>query len=400
MEVIYRGFDGLDVSFSAQIPHELCEELEAAKAHAQEFRQSTPVSWNGVRMLVAESGAPGGYAFRASTGEFGATWFFKKPNARDQWGIRASCSSFNLAINGLGNARTELYRTIELLGIAISSGAESIGRVDYAIDFFAPKFVLEPEHFVMHSNSTRSDHIEVTEIRCHGRSGRVTSVTVGKMPGRQVIVYDKRGDVIAKRKAAWWEIWNTRRADLGYPPLKSEIAAESRVWRVELRAGKEHLKHNWNIAKWADLDSRFGDLISATLSAVRHVEPTADTNRSRWPESELWQCVRREVDADLFEMTSRVEPDLVKRVQKEAHDQLLATQMIGLLVTRAALRGVTSDGLASFASIAGRQMARDISKALPRYEQKLAAAVSRYSVGVEPVRDSVNACEKGLKAGR
>ena len=381
MEVIYRGFDGLDVSFSSQVPCEFCEELEAAKKHAQESRQPTPLCWNGVKMLVEESGARGGYTFRISTGKFGATWFFKKPAARDPWGVRVSCSSFGLALNGLGGTRSELYRTMGLLGIVVAPGSESIGRIDYAIDFLAPEFVLIPENFVMHSSSIRTEHYEPPEVQCSGRSGRVTSVTVGKMPRRQLIVYDKRSEVITHRKDGWWEIWNGVRAELGRPLLNPAVAAESQVWRVELRAGKEHLKERWSIVKWADLDDRLGDLISATLDVVRYAQPTTDSNRSRWPESQLWQQVRSETEADLFEMTARTDPDLVKRVQKEAHERLLATQMLGLLTTRAALSGVAFGDLAAFATLVGSQMAREIAAAPGRFERKLSAANGRYDLG-------------------
>src|SRR5687767_9467875 len=100
MELLYRGFDGLDLSFQGQISAALCTELEAAKEHAQASHAPALVQWNGVNMEVFESGSRGGYAFTASTGRFGATWFFKKPNARDPWGVRVSCASFNLALHG------------------------------------------------------------------------------------------------------------------------------------------------------------------------------------------------------------------------------------------------------------------------------------------------------------
>ena len=57
MDVLYRGFDGLDVSFVGQIGHDLCEALEEAKHKAQETRQGSLLEWKGVRMLVSESGA-------------------------------------------------------------------------------------------------------------------------------------------------------------------------------------------------------------------------------------------------------------------------------------------------------------------------------------------------------
>src|SRR5206468_1118150 len=140
---------------------------------------------------------------------------------------------------------------------------------------------------------------------CNGRSGSVSSVTVGKMPGQQVIVYDKRSEVIAKRKVGWWEIWNATRIRSGAEGLQPDDPAVSRVWRVELRAGKSHLKDRWNIRTWADLDARLGDMVACILNAVRYTRPTPqDSNRSRWLDHDLWQLVRRETQSDLFEMQS------------------------------------------------------------------------------------------------
>ena len=377
MELLYQGFDGLDVSFKGQISHELCATLEAAKEEAQRTHHAIAVIRDGFAMLVSESGAKGGYAFTASTGMFGATWFFKKPNARDPWGVRVSCSSFNLAINGLGRVRTELYGIMDRLGIALTPNGESIGRVDYALDFLAPTFFLVPDQFVMHSNANRADYVEQPDVSINGRSGRVTSVTIGKMPGRQVIVYDKRAEVIAKHKVGWWEIWDAARERLGATPLVRDHPEESRIWRVELRAGKRHLKDNWNIRTWADLDERLGDLIACTLNAIRYAQPTEDSNRSRWPDSKMWEVVRKKADYDLFEMRNYADPDRIKLVQKEEHDQLLAGQMLGLLISRAALHGLHVGVLPAFATKAGAEMARHIIESPAHIEPKLAKAANR-----------------------
>ena len=80
-----------------------------------------------------------------NTGRTGATWFFKKPNSKDQWGVRVSCGSFMLAEQGLGAARTEIYRTMEQLGVRVQPNGESIGRVDFAVDVLAPDLVLQPK---------------------------------------------------------------------------------------------------------------------------------------------------------------------------------------------------------------------------------------------------------------
>jgi hypothetical protein len=92
----------------------------------------------------------------------------------------------------------------------------------------------------------------------------------------------------------------------------------------------------------------------------------------------LWEQVRGHSAEDLFEMRNFASPDLIKRVQLDAHDQLLENQMKGLLVSRAALRDMPVDQLATFAAKAGRDMASEISGARSRYEKKLAAASDRY----------------------
>lgn len=380
IELLYRGFDGLDVSFKGQITPQLAQALEGAKTQAQERHSQATLEWNGIWLGVFESGAQGGYAYKATTGQFGATWFFKRPNPSDPWGVRVSCNSFFLAAQGLGEARSRIYATMAALEIALAPNAESIGRIDYALDFMVLGFTLDPEHFVMHSNARRTDHIEPDSLAVAGRSGRVTSVTVGKMPGRQVIVYDKRAEVISKGKVGWWEIWDATRAEEGAPPLRRDEPAANPIWRVEVRAGKKHLKDRWAITTWSDLDSRLGDMLAAALDAVRHSSPVRDSNRSRWPESPLWQAVRMHSNDDLFDMRNFAPPDAIKRVQREAHTRLLERQSMGLFVTRAAIRGVSIESLAAEAIAEGRSMAKEISEHRTRYEAKLHDSADRYEI--------------------
>lgn len=379
MLCLHRGFDGLDVSFAARIDHAFCEALEEAKEKARTTQQPACIIWRDVPLQVSESGARGGYAFTCKTGgELGAVWFFKRPKASDPWGVRASCRAFGLAIKGLGGMRSELHATLDALGIVGSGEGESIGRVDYAVDILLPELVLEPKHFVMHSNSNREDNSEPLTV--NGCSNRVTSVTVGKMPGRQVIVYDKRAEVIARGKAAWWTIWNNTLERKGLAPLDAGDPSTSRVWRVEIRAGKKYLKDRWALRRWVQLDEHFGDVAAAILSAIRYADPTADSNRSRWPESSLWHLVREQLQGDLGEMKSSVAPDLIKRVQLEAHDKLLAAQMFGLLVLRGALNDQQVESLPAYARKLAALAAMHVSDDLPHYAEKLSRAKERYWV--------------------
>ncbi|MBX7495162.1 hypothetical protein K3172_04765 [Qipengyuania sp. 6B39] len=377
---LYRGFDGLDVSFRAQINPEFEAALEEAKLHALTTQSDTCLPYAGQRMLVAASGARGGYAYRVSTGRTGATWFFKKPNPNDPWGVRVSCSSFMLAENGLGRSRAELYAFMDRLGVRVEDGGESIGRVDFAVDILAPELTLRPENFVMHSNANRADHFEAGEVAVNGKSGRVTSVTIGKMPGRQVIVYDKRTEIIAKHKWAWVEIWNASCERMGLPKLDIDDATNSRVWRAELRAGKKHLKEQWGIRSWFDLDCRFGDFALDAVSAVRLTEPSRDSNRSRWQNSQFWNLIETELQSDLFEMRNFAPPGTIRRVHREAHMRLLAKQSLGLLVSRAAITDIGIDDLAAFALAEGQAAAQEIASNSEAVEGKLLRSAQRYDV--------------------
>ncbi len=95
-EVIYRGFDGLDVAFQGALRRDLVEQLDAAKAEAQERARPILVEYRSMRFLLAETGAPNGYAFRCDTGDDGAIWFFKRGMSGADWNIRVSVKSMAL----------------------------------------------------------------------------------------------------------------------------------------------------------------------------------------------------------------------------------------------------------------------------------------------------------------
>lgn len=378
MEHLYHGFDGLDVAFQGRVPPGLLPRLEDAQEQARKDMRETPLTYNGVAMMVAESGARGGYAFRCDTGPDGATWFFKRPKPGDPWGVRVSVKSLALALYGLGGVRARLYATLDALSISVPPGGESIGRVDYAVDVLAPGFVLMPENFVMHSHASRADHIEPEPLQRHGTSGRVTSVTVGKMPNRQVIVYDKRREVLDRHKVHWWEIWNVWQERAGRPPLDPKDRDTSQVWRVEIRAGKECLKRAWGGKQWADLDNHFAGLVAGTLKDIRYAAPGDDSNRSRWPDHGLWTLVRSVTARDLFEMACEVPPDLVKAVIRQEHVTMLRRQFVGLSANLAAGYAITPSDARRVPEMIEQCLKADIEADEMGFAEKMDRAMARY----------------------
>lgn len=196
MRIIHKGFDRLELSIEANITPELLDYLEPEREKAEETRASVPLSYRGVDFDLAPNGIQG-YRFQLRGGPLEVIWFFKKPNARDPWGIRVVVGSTLLATQGLGYARAYIDKTLERIGIRYGAHQISIGRADFCVDVLAPGFNLVPENFVIHSHTNRADYLTSEggeDRRSNGKSGRFTSVTVGKSPGRQVRVKTDRHD--------------------------------------------------------------------------------------------------------------------------------------------------------------------------------------------------------------
>lgn len=379
MKVIHRGFDKLELSIEATIPPELFEHLNREKELAEDEGKPRPITYGGVDLDLQPHGIPG-YRFQLSGGHMDMIWFFKKPNARDPWGVRISVGALMLATQGLGYVRDRINKTLERLGIRFGPHQVSISRADFCVDFLAPSFELDPENFVIHSHSNRADYLVPEETtRSNGKSGQFTSVTVGKMPGRQATIYDKRRQVIETKKPIWWEIWNANLRAKGLPVLDSSDKENSRVWRVEMRAGKRLLKDRWNIRTWEQFDALFGDVIAEAFEKIRYCLPVAnDTNRARWPNQEIWELALSEVSGDLIEMRSYVEPSKIKYVHKQEHIRIIMALLTGNAITLAALEGIESEDLQNHADKLADRLRHSFQADPERAANKLGEAKGRY----------------------
>lgn len=145
------------------------------------------------------------------------------------------------------------------------------------------------------------------ELHAVFRGRRLESVTIGKMPRRQVIVYEKRLAAIEQRKLFWFMVWGIDRKDRG----KS-------VWRVELRAGKKELKDRWRITTFEDFEVAIGDVMRHAADKVRYRDDfQTDSNVSRQNMHPLWEAVIETVDRDLFDFRAGLLPDQVREIERE-----------------------------------------------------------------------------------
>ncbi len=157
--------------------------------------------------------------------------------------------------------------------------------IDFCIDFALPWFRPDPEHIVCHNHTTRRVH-RSWQGETVNRGKRIESLTIGKMPGRQVILYDKTHEIVAHEKPFWWDY---RKLD--------PAQYDGEVWRVEVRAGKAELD-NWNLRSFGNLERIAGAVIESTLNAIHYTEPTNDIQASRWPSHPLWTaCLAAADDA-------------------------------------------------------------------------------------------------------
>lgn len=388
MQLIRMGFDGLDISYPLTISEELAEKMQAGRQVAELGNgERGQFVHNGVRMEVAASGARGGYAYRCDSGfggPFGEVWFFKKPTEKkDDWGVRVSCRALRLALDGLAKTRARIEATLAKLGLDYVPGTESIGRVDVACDVLAPNLVLDRAQFVAPASS-RVQEIADSLVQVIGRPGRVESVTIGKNPQRQVVVYDKRAEVIATGKPYWWPIWDEALAAQGLPSLDRTRREASAVWRVEIRAFKRHLKDTWSVTTWGHLREQLRSILHHALCDVRFVTPTDDTNRARWPDHPLWTLAYEAFTVDMEDLHSMMDPAVIEGLVFDEGDHMLQQQIAGCLMSRAALHGLARRRLYGFANACVADIVKSWRESPERTEERLSRARARYGMEAAP----------------
>lgn len=331
-EIIHSGFDGLDLSYRTILPNHALDKLRAAKAEAIKTNSAVAITIGGADLIVIGSGASGGYQYTVDTGPLGATWFFKDGVRSDPWGCRVSIKSLPLALYGIAEMKQRCDALLLALGCLLSAATCRISRVDYAIDLIIPGFILDPDHFVSHSKSVKEDYREMQTIRS---SDTITSVRVGKMPNSQVCVYDKRREIISKKKEYWRQIWSQNAG--------REIDEDLVVWRFELRAGRKAIDSYFNNTAWDMIGHCLGNLLANVSLRIRMVTPGRDSNRSRWADAPLWSDIRNRLRAIPITSPTALNPaEILFKLEQERRSQLIS-QQFGLEMTIAASLGYTAD---------------------------------------------------------
>ena len=346
-DILHSSFDGLKFTVETDIPPALRTALAEAKAQAIQTNAETVLEFGSVALSVRRTG---GSAFSAHTGEYGAEWYFLDPENRpvNNPGITVDFRAFLLATGGLDAAEKQFRTCMDAFGIRYADHLLRVTRVDYAIDFLAPWFEPDREALVVPPGTRIQEHTGIDETETHATGARVTGLRAGAVANRQLVIYDKRQEVMQKGKLGWLTIWNDARAQLNRPPLDLTDRMASQVWRFELRMGSKQLRNRWEMRSWQDLRDMVGDAYTEFCDKIRYTCPTTDSNRARWPTHDLWREIASVIANDLYENCSGVLPSEVIETNRAEHMRMLDRQILGLLVSRAAASEVQPREFAEF----------------------------------------------------
>lgn len=321
MQIIRAGVDSLYLAIKGTLPAELLAALAAAKAQAATDRRDAPISLAGdtVKAMVAAGGQQGGYAFVFDTGPLGARFYCREASDKPDWNLFVK--PYATALLALGFWPVCRMITDTLATIGGQTIEISLNRIDYAIDIRADGFSLDLDRFIAHPRAKRRPHWSATDVHhpaavLTGR--RLESVTIGTMPGKQVIVYDKTAEVRAKNHPHWFAAWQIDPA---------ETAAH--VWRVELRLGRNALKEARRIRTFDDLQTGFRPALCNLIQQVRYVAAgEADPNVSRRRSDPIWSLARQQLEtADLLGGAGDLPPGrllaITQEMKIECHKKLI-----------------------------------------------------------------------------
>ncbi|WP_339745275.1 hypothetical protein [uncultured Maricaulis sp.] len=336
--LLHAGFDGLDLAYNTQIGTELQSALLHAKARAAEERRAQAVTFAGHTFLVESHGGSGGYTFSVNTGELGALWWFKEPRAgRDPWGVRVSSRALPLAVHGLDAVKTKLDQFLIDLGMIFGEADRRISRIDYALDFLFPDYSIEPDNFVAHSRRAKALD---GEFSAEMRGNKFNGIRIGKMPNSQICIYDKRLEVIEKRKTFWWDIWAKATT-----PQSVFLTNRSPIWRFEFRAGRDALEKALGRRTWEAFTRDPAFIFRKIAHQTRLAIPQKDCNRGRWPNAAVWNECHNELERISIAHDQSVDVAKILAELRAANLRTLEAQTVGLILAQTAAYGLTESDI-------------------------------------------------------
>lgn len=366
---IYNNFDSLHISFQGAVPEHIRKQLREAKEQAQKDKNAVPIKLGANKYIVSvgETGAKGGYTFVFNTEVDGETWLISDSSKTDQWNLKVSVRSLNLALRGYKKTKEKILDFL-FNELEATIKRERISRFDYCVDFKTDKFELIPQHIFSHNKSKRSYNLS-NDFVISGTARTFESVRIGTMPNRQIAIYNKTKEIIASKKNYWWNLWKIEKDEF-----------KGQIWRIEIRAGKKEL-NSWGIRKFEDLENKAGDVILSILNSIKYVIPNEnDSNSSRWPNAPFWNDLIKIIKGDLFEYISNAEREEVLIGIRRELEIIIKKQIAGNCRSYTALTGQNLDQLPGVMDVLSGEIIEDHKNNKEFEIKKFEKSVKRYKL--------------------
>lgn len=393
-KILYQGVDTLDVAIKGALPQSILDELEAAKIEAEKMHSDkqgygVTLGPDKPKLFVKATGKRGGYRYVFIDDPTGAIWSVKANANSNDWNFFVSARALGLLCRTYEGMKAHMEGVLKSLGAQIKE--VSVNRIDYAIDIAATNFELDMTNFVapgvaklrsyystdneLDDNGNRALKGKQDDISAVMSGGRFESVTIGKMPGRQVIVYDKLKAAKDLKTPYWFDVWGIDPNDTG-----------TQVWRVEIRGGKVGLDNSISKAQnrnYETIEATLPKFLAKAADNIRYVTDKGEvSNVSRSTIHPLWLAAQ----AALKVLPTREEPALpqayaLEQMRKERVTMAKA-QGFGNLNNMFVLEGYTPEEIAKrYPQLLAKQ-AREYGEALGReiHLEKLTRAKDKLEV--------------------
>lgn len=339
-EILHWGFDALYIAFQGAVSEATRRALRDAKVRAMDAGEPIFAKIAGLSGHVGDTGATGGYRYRFEQGPLAAKWLFKENSDPNEWNLWAEIPASALAEFGIMHCIDLLRDDLRAMDGRILN--EAVNRFDVCVDINSDGFIPSPKNISVHSHTRVKQHYgddkhDARKLEVVGAGKNIQTITIGKMPSRQISIYDKRREATYSQKSIWWEIWGRKKDDLKNP-----------VWRVEIRFGKKALK-SVNVETLDDVLAKGASMITDAMNDCRYLicENTDEIRADRVPTHPFWKFAHEALMQFSGGPAEGANTGNIKHIIRTDHINMLEKQAIGLLKTLAALRGDFPDDKAA-----------------------------------------------------
>ena len=379
MKILYQNFDALTLSFQCAVPEDVLMQLAEAKMVAQ--AQQRPVTICllpcELQITVHYKGVKG-TPYQFHTGPMGAIYMIRENQSEEGWNVTVKSYALSLAVKGYEQVRHEildvLQNDLNVKGPYGGLPIERISRVDYCIDFLidAPLH-LSPENFQCHNRTKKSLHgnlIKQNEEIYFNQviTGNVTeTITLGKMPNRQVCFYNKGKEINVSQKEYYFDIWEIDKNILLDDINKKEI------WRLEIRAGKKELNKR-NIKRFSEFHDKIKYVFINTLKEYQFVN--VENKNELNP---IWVNAIKTLKNISFSYSSNADKEKILEDLKNQKIKHYTNSLQGHFIGYAALKDMDISEIPAVLEDFGKEFIEDVSKDPEKYKQKHNRKISEFS---------------------